>query len=627
MVVLLTAATLLMMGFGGCPGPTPPAAPNPLTLLPTDASPSCVVSPATFNTWFQPIPPATTGVVTLNGVVNPANGVTFPNTPNCSFYQWAMQDFLWLTSPAPVTYGGGGGLIVDSPTFYDVTPPGAGGKRTLLPHAAGFLRPFALRSAQADADGLQLIFDRAGNPVQVKAAAKGANLTVLSASGQRVQIVHARLGQDGKPILLDRSGNVIQAQLSRGIKPETRDEKIKAPVPTILTAEKFRIDGLSIFIDPALAVIDVEQGEADNGVVEAQTTSGGSLVYFATIVNDVYAYYATAVLDHAISLGSDGICTPTATAPCFPTTSAQLNQITAFASAHGKTFPDPNALAIEVKSAWVVADGLPNAGSYITMEATIPVYSPAAPPPPGTATMTATGGQQTVKLALVGMHVVGSAAGHPEMIWATFEHVANAPRDAYSYINTSSATVPVALSVSTLPTIAGTSAPWLFSNATAPNNDTVFNTQNMTYNASPAPPTITALSPAPAIAPSNTMRWKPFGAASDVAPNPIDSSIAASNTEIISLNNSIDGMLVSGDLRGNYVMSGATWTIGGAAPSSFIGGNQVGTSSLSNVTMETYEQGSPSNPTHQAGGTNCLSCHTSNTTNVSHVFGALQPLF
>ncbi len=627
-VALITAALVLMMGFGGCPGPTPPPL-NPLTLLPKDPNPSCVVPQTMFATWFQT--PGTPIPAPVNAIFAPANSVSFLNSPNCSFYQWAMQDFLWLTSPAPPTYGGGGGLIMDSPTFYDVSPPsGPDGSRTLLPHSAGFIRPFALRSAQADAQGLQLVFDSSGTPIQVKPAEAKAPLTVLSASGQKVQVAHARLGPNGKPILLDASGSVIQVTLSRGIKPEARAATTAAQIPLITTAQKFMIDGIPIFIDPSLAVIDVEQGEADNGVVEAQLSSAGSLVYFATIVNDVYAYYATAAMDHAISLTGDGLCTPSSTTPCFPTNGTQLNQITAFASAHGKTFPDANALAIEIKSAWVVAAGLPNQGSYITMEATIPTYNPPAPPPAGTATMTATGAQQTVKLALVGMHVVGSAAGHPEMLWATFEHVANAPRDVYSYVNAGNSTVPVPVSVSTLPTIAGASAPWLFSSATAGNNDKNFNTQNMTYNGSltpPPQPTITALSPSPSITPSNTMRWRPFGAASDVAPNPIDPSIAASNTEIIAINNSVEAMLTSGDLRGNYVLSGVTWTIGGAPPNAFIGGNQVGTSSLSNITMETYEQGSPSNPTNQAGGTNCLSCHTSNTTGVSHVFGALKPLF
>src|SRR5271156_6848237 len=77
-------------------------------VLPADAKPSCAVPSSTFASWFQ------TGAPTLNGVVNPANGITFPNAPNCSFYQWAAQMFLWLTSPAPSIYGGGD-HIFDSP--------------------------------------------------------------------------------------------------------------------------------------------------------------------------------------------------------------------------------------------------------------------------------------------------------------------------------------------------------------------------------------------------------------------------------------------------------------------------------------------------------------------------------
>jgi mono/diheme cytochrome c family protein len=41
--------------------------------------------------------------------------------------------------------------------------------------------------------------------------------------------------------------------------------------------------------------------------------------------------------------------------------------------------------------------------------------------------------------------------------------------------------------------------------------------------------------------------------------------------------------------------------------------------------METYQQGKDN--TLANGGSNCLTCHGSNTTNVSHVFGALKPLF
>jgi hypothetical protein len=562
-----------MMLFAACPPPPPPP-PNPLS-LPADAQSTCVVTAPVFKTWFH------SGTVTLDGVVDPANSVTFPNSPNCSFYQWSKQMFLWLTSPAPPTYGGGGGRIFDSPTFFDVSPPAADGSRTFLPHTPGLIRVFNLRAAQAGPQGLQLIFDRSGRMLQFKAAEKEAKPLVRDVSGQLVEIAHARLEKGGRPILLDSNGKVIQARPS-----EVPKETERAQVSQMLTAQRFLIDGIPIFLDPSLAVIDVEQGQAGgNGVLEA--LPGGSLVYYVTIVNDVYAYFATGVKDHAI------------TATQFPTTAADLSNITAFATGH-TTFPDPNALAVEVKSAWVEAAGLPNLSSYITMTATIPTYDKS------NANLWTPNGQKTVQLALVGMHVVGSTAGHPEMIWATFEHFANAPRATYSYVNTGGTTVSVPQN---------TNAAWGFS---ATNSSGPFNQEHMFFNS----PNIQSTGGF-TISPSDTIRWKAFGAASDVSPNPIDGSTAASNTEIISINNSISGMTgFSGDIRNNYVMSGATWTIGGAPPS---GGNEVGTSVLANTTMETYQQGKDT--TRANGGSNCFSCHTNNTTDVSHVFAPLKPLF
>jgi hypothetical protein len=557
-------------------------------------------------------------VVAVKGVVSPANSVGFSNVPNCSFYQWAKQDFLWLTSPTTSAYGGSG-LIIDSPAFFDVSPPASDGSRTFLRHASGLLRPLAVRAAQAGPQGLQLLFDRSGRPFQFQLAPAGAKPLVRSVTGATVEITNVRV-EKGKAILLDSNSNVIQAQPSKGvILPVDRAEIAGVQAPTMITAQEFMIHGIPIFIDPSLAVIDVEQGEAagsnpiGSGVLEAQLAAGGSLVYYATIVNDVYAYFATGVKEGKIS------------ATQFPTTPSDLSAITTFASANGETFPDPNALAIEVKSAWVVAAGLPNASSYITMEATIPVYSPAPPPPSGTTTMTATGAQQTVTLALVGMHVVGSVAGHPEMIWSTFEHVANAPAATYSYVNASNATATVQQNLTTLPVIGGVSTPWVFTSPTA----TSFNNPHMSYN---SPPNIAGN---PTISPSDTIRWKAFGAATDVVPNPVDPSTAASNTELISINNSITSMAAfSGDVRNNYVMTGATWTVNGGAPTGLgdgvpscgvSTGCPVGTSALSNTTMETYQQGVDN--TLANGGSNCFTCHGSNTTNVSHVFGALKPLF
>src|SRR5206468_2114745 len=34
------------------------------------------------------------------------------------------------------------------------------------------------------------------------------------------------------------------------------------------------------------------------------------------------------------------------------------------------------------------------------------------------------------KVALVGLHVVGTTPGHPEFVWASFEHVKNSPTPA-----------------------------------------------------------------------------------------------------------------------------------------------------------------------------------------------------
>jgi hypothetical protein len=154
-------------------------------------------------------------------------------------------------------------------------------------------------------------------------------------------------------------------------------------------------------------------------VLEAQTAANGSLVYYATMVNDVYAYFLTGVKDGAIT---------TAT----PNHPRQLSRIwtrplpSPWRTGNRIPFPDPNALAIEVKSSWVLAAGLPNLSSYITMTATIPTYNQA-----DAHTVTPTG-QQTVQLALVGIHVVGSTGSHPEMVWATL-NTGNTPLATYSY--------------------------------------------------------------------------------------------------------------------------------------------------------------------------------------------------
>lgn len=160
------------------------------------------------------------------------------------------------------------------------------------------------------------------------------------------------------------------------------------------------------------------------------------------------------------------------------------------------------------------------------------------------------------------------------------------------------------------------------------------------------PTVIQAVSPF-TISPSNTMRVAAWGAAANASPNPIDApsaptataASAASNSEIISVNDSVRGLLDSADLRRKYIMTGATWTIGGGSPSTNFGnpgnatiavGKAVGTDQMANTTLETYQQGPFSLPfasSFSAANNNCFSCHTSNTTSVSHIYSAIKPLF
>ena len=556
------------------------AAPPPF--LPLDAKPTCVVTPAAFAGWFE------SGAVTLNGVVKPANSVTFPNIPNCSFYQWSHQMFLWLTSPAPARYGGGS-RIFDSPTFYDVSPLNALGERTFVPHVPGKIRAFSLKTAQAGPNGLPIVLDKSGRMFEVEEAplAPSGKQQIRDAQGDLLEVASATFDKTGGLVLRDKVGAVIDLNL--GPQPQSPGPGRETP-----RARKLMVGKAPVFLDAAGKVIEVEQGQAGAGeVLEAQN---GSLVYYSIMVNDVFAYFLTGAKTGGI------LPAPTQ----FPTTNAQLNQVIAFAAAHGKTFPDPEALAIEIKTSWVEVAGLANPGSYITMTATIPTYDKTDPK------LWVQKGETTTQLALVGMHVVGSTAGHPEMIWGTFEHFGTAPNATYSYIDTANVTRTVPQNT------AGT---WLF---TAPGSGGPFNVAHMVLSGADIDDVGTFT-----VSPSDTIRRKAWGGAADFSPNPLDATTAASNTEIIAINNSILAMLAAGDVRRNYFTTGSTWTIGGAAPTGSFkggggGGNEVGTSKLANTTMETYQQGSNN---LWATGLNCFSCHATNTTSVSHVYPTLNPLF
>ena len=274
----------------------------PAQTLPADALPTCTVPAVTFASWFQ------SGTPTVNGVVNPANSVAFSNVPNCPFYQWGKQMFLWLTSPSPSIYGGKG-LIIDSPVFYDVSPPDGSGARTLLTHTPGFIRPFSVRAAQVGPLGLPVVFDTSGRMLEIqRAEGVVTSLRIPDATGNRVEITHAERSADGALVLRDASGSIVRPR-----NPVAPRNVLALPSTGSLLVREFIIDKIPIFIDPFGNVVEVEQGQSDGSVLELQ---GNSLIYYAIMVNDVYAYFLTGQKDGKIDPGVSN--------PQFPTTMADL---------------------------------------------------------------------------------------------------------------------------------------------------------------------------------------------------------------------------------------------------------------------------------------------------------------
>lgn len=343
---------------------------------------------------------------------------------------------------------------------------------------------------------------------------------------------------------------------------------------------------------------DSEEGQATDDVLMAKD---GSLIYYISMVNDVYAQFLTAVNQKKMD-GSQ-----------FPTTTAQRDSIVAFAKSNGVTLTDADVLTMEMKTSWIDASTISDVSDYVTINAIVPTYTK-------TDSIWKPIGQRTAKLALIGVHIVGSVSGHPEMVWATFEHKNNAPNLSYTYLDTNNKTVTVS---------ADTGSNWLLSsNAADPNP----NISHMIFD------TITGNivnKNSYTISPSNTTRTKPWGVAADMVPNAENTSVAAANSEIISINNSVQSLLVGNDVRKNYLFLGATWTQNGAAPTgrsysttNTSPGVAIGASQLANSTMETYAQNGANFIIYGS----CFGCHsnynsaTLSPTYISHVFSGIQPL-
>jgi hypothetical protein len=321
--------------------------------------------------------------------------------------------------------------------------------------------------------------------------------------------------------------------------------------------------------------VELGLGQAFGGNV--LMARGDRLVYYAMQVNDMLAYFRT------MNAGTS----PNSLQ--FPTTKDDRDRVVKFAETFGRPVLDANALTMEVKSAWIEVAGLADPGKYITINASVPEFNKTS----ATTWERVANKTKEVRLALVGMHVVGSVAGHPEMIWATFEHVNNAPSEKYTYwpIDTKNEAKVMPRS------FAGT---WLFfGSSMIPNTSP--NTSRMRLRGG----NIVAVGSG-TIGAVDVVRDSAWGSDANPADNNAKKAVADKNTDVIAINKSIIGQLADGDVRKNYIMTGSTWLRDGV---------DAGTTTAANATMETFQQPS-----------NCLSCHASNTTNVSRIFDKLRPL-
>lgn len=551
--------------------------------LPQDVKQSCTVSESEFNSWFK------TGKASENGLVEPANSVTFPSQNNCDFYKWSEQMFLWITSPASGTYNGKG-TVLESSVFYNVSPPDAKGKRTMTQHNPNEILSAVGNINQNGPNRLPLVSDKTGRLFEVEPAKKDEK--VKDEMNKLVQVSRITTDAKGLHSFIDSKGKVIKSA-----KPV-----IDSKLDSKNVLQEFKVGKKSVFFDSNGNEVETEQGQAgSNGALMGENKS---LVYYITMVNDVYAYFLTGVNEGKLN-GSK-----------FPTTASARDSILAYAKTKGwATPPDPNALAMELKTSWIEVKDLPNAATYITIKAKIPTYNKSNP------NKWIVNGETTTTLALVGMHVVGSVAGHPEMIWATFEHEKNSPNAAYAYRDVNDKIKHVK---------ADTGEGWLF-NAHANDTTGTQNIQNMTVSGD----TIKVTNPA--VNSPTARRIMAWGVASNTVPNGEDKTPADSNSEVISINNAVRKMLSGKDIRRNYLLIGATWTFGGSAPNgksypygsatdSIHRGDAIGTGQLANTTMETYFQ-SPSSASDATDSRSCFYCHRSLTPGkLSHVFSSIVSL-
>jgi hypothetical protein len=448
----------------------------------------CPISPGEFNGWFV------SGSVTPNGMVNPPDNVNFvpdpdPDKRDCSFYQQAAHMFLWVTSPPLFGYRGDS-YVFDSSVFYEVSPGRADQPPVLV--AKSFERPkiATVSVPKRGPDGGVVVFDDAGKMYGVVQVDRNSDIGSIT------------IGADGMPDFLDKSGKPIKF-------PTLRDSDGK-PIVFRMPPATIKVHGQLFFLAQSGKAIAAGVGQADRDkhvLMMQDTTQYNKLVYYLTQVNDVYAYFLTGT--------QNGKIMPTP--KTFPSSQPDLKAVKRYAP--GIPFPDENALIVELKSSWVELPYARDYADYVSIKAQVPDFAMV-----DNTHWKHKGTLRPATLAMVGMHIAFSVKDHPELIWATFEHVNNAPNVRYQYWDRGN-----------FPSF----APWSFSSG----GERTANQARMVMDGDD----IVAINDK-TIGPSDVLRVSPWGTyGAQFTPN--------RNTPVISTNNNVQGRLIHGDVRKTICLS------------------------------------------------------------------------
>ncbi|WP_255427906.1 hypothetical protein [Xanthomonas sp. SS] len=302
----------------------------------------------------------------------------------------------------------------------------------------------------------------------------------------------------------------------------------------------------------------IDQAGPDGVLVDRN----GRAVYYSIHSNDVFGQF----------IANNGLQDPKKLRAFNPDTAFPVNSMT-------------------LKAAWRVVQPGEDVSTFYTRQAQIAKLGMRK------GKIVATGDTETQTVALVGFHIGGTVNGHPEMIWATFEHQANAPD------------LPQPME-KMQPNDIVSGKDWTFYQANTPLKQCNLNAAGsgaLTLNAQTQ-----TLSPV-----TQVCRMVPYGGEKPCPPGATDCNIP----NIMSMNTSVQSQL--NDVWKNYFEVGAIWfnQLDALQPNcTFQPGSSLecvppdktsplltGSMRLSNSTIETFTQ-------VQSTQDNCFACH--NTTQV-----------